>query len=259
MSFDRYKKDLRQLIDTGHKLTATLAAEVYPDHPEVKKMTKEYRESLPRFSIAYQAWYSESLTLLEQVLPSRVDDFISYYAPPKNRKELTYGSYTISDYLRGLVKRDGVGKVTVPTSAAFEPFQQQLMIIESLERRFESSLYDIKTVLQADLFDDELDAAAELNKKGFQRGAGAMAGVVLEGHLRMVCAQHNVTVPKTAMLGKLNESLKESGVLDIPTWRFVQHLTDLRNLCDHKSSSEPTKENVSELIEGVRKITKTVF
>lgn len=259
MSFDRYKKDLKQLIDTGHKLNAALAAEVYPDHPEVKKMKKEYRDSLPRFSVAYQAWYSESLTLLEQILPSRVDDFVSYYAPPKNRKDLTHGSYTISDYLRGLIIRNGAGIVTVPTSAAFEPFQQQLMIIEALERRFESSLYDIKTVLQADLFDDELDAAAELNKKGFQRGAGAMAGVVLEGHLRMVCAQHNVTVPKTAMLGKLNESLKESGVLDIPTWRFVQHLTDLRNLCDHKSSSEPTKENVSELIEGVRKITKTVF
>jgi hypothetical protein len=61
------------------------------------------------------------------------------------------------------------------------------------------------------------------------------------------------------MLGKLNEMLKQSNAIDIPTWRFIQHLTDLRNLCDHKLSSDPTKIQIEELIAGVRKITKTVF
>ncbi|CAH2399819.1 hypothetical protein MES4922_220074 [Mesorhizobium ventifaucium] len=42
-------------------------------------------------------------------------------------------------------------------------------------------------------------------------------------------------------------------------WRFVQHLGDLRNKCDHKKQAEPTKEEVLVLIEGVRKITKTLI
>ena len=60
-----------------------------------------------------------------------------------------------------------------------------------------------------------LDAAAESNKKGFRRGAGAVVGVVLEGHLRTICAQHKITAPKNAMLGKLNDLLKENNVIEI--------------------------------------------
>ena len=50
-------------------------------------------------------------------------------------------------------------------------------------------------LVQADLFDNELDAAAELNDKGFRRAAGAVAGVVLEEHLETVCEQHNISTP----------------------------------------------------------------
>ncbi len=116
-----------------------------------------------------------------------------------------------------------------------------------------------RALVQADLFDNELDASEELNKKGFHRGAGALAGVVLEGHLRTTSEQHKITVPKGAMLGKLNELLKQNNVIDIATWRFIQHLTDLRNLCDHKLPTDPTRTQIEELIAGVRKITKTVF
>jgi hypothetical protein len=61
------------------------------------------------------------------------------------------------------------------------------------------------------------------------------------------------------MLGKLNELLKQNNVIDVATWRFIQHLTDLRNLCDHKLTSDPTKVQIEELVSGVRKIIKTVF
>jgi hypothetical protein len=33
----------------------------------------------------------------------------------------------------------------------------------------------------------------------------------------------------------------------------------LRNLCDHKKSAAPTADQIKELIDGVRKITKTVY
>ena len=42
-------------------------------------------------------------------------------------------------------------------------------------------------------------------------------------------------------------------------WRFIQHLADLRNLCDHDRESEPTNAQVDELISGINKIIKTVF
>jgi hypothetical protein len=54
--------------------------------------------------------------------------------------------------------------------------QQQLAILKAVKARFESSLFDIRQLVQSDLFDSELDAAKELAKHGFARAAGALAG-----------------------------------------------------------------------------------
>jgi hypothetical protein len=109
------------------------------------------------------------------------------------------------------------------------------------------------------LYKDELDASEDLNKKGFARAAGAIAGVVLESHLRSVCNQHKVTVTKNATLGKINDLLKKENIVEVPVWRFIQHLIDIRNLCDHKLEKDPAVDQLTDLISGVRKIIKTVF
>jgi len=137
--------------------------------------------------------------------------------------------------------------------------EQQVRIVEAVESRFESSLFDIHAIVQADLFDDELDSAAELSRKGFHRAAGVIAGVVLEGHLVEICAQHKLSVPKNGSIGQLNDLLKGAEIIDVPTWRGIQRLADIRNLCDHKKADDPKKEIIQELIEGVRKVIKTIF
>ena len=48
-------------------------------------------------------------------------------------------------------------------------------------------------------------------------------------------------------------------VLDIPSWRQIQRLGDIRNLCVHKKERDPTNDEVEELINGVEKYTKTLF
>jgi hypothetical protein len=137
--------------------------------------------------------------------------------------------------------------------------EQQLQIVKAAKSRFESSLFDIKAMAQADLFSNELDAATELNRVGFARGAGAIAGVVLEGHLATVCQTHSVSIAKKKpTLSDFYEALKAANVIDQVTWRFIQHLGDIRNMCDHKGK-DPTKDQVGDLIEGTRKISKTVF
>ncbi|HET9615854.1 MAG TPA: hypothetical protein VFP74_01690, partial [Pseudolabrys sp.] len=93
----------------------------------------------------------------------------------------------------------------------------------------------------------------------FARGAGAIAGVVLEGHLAAVCKNHSVAISKKKpTLSDFYEALKKANVIDQQTWRFIQHLGDIRNSCDHKGK-DPTKESVDDLIAGVRKISKTTF
>jgi hypothetical protein len=260
-NLDRMRKDLDRLIEEGDLLYARMLFGFNPDEmAKANKKTKaELEKLLPAFATNYQRWYSESLAMLSVLLPDRVADFKGYYQLPRPPKELSYTTYTISDYLKGTrVTRAGY-EVLVDSSAARTPMHQQVEIVRASKARFESSLFDIKGMAQADLFDNELDASAELNKNGFARAAGAVVGVVLEGHLATVCGNHSIAISKKKpTLSDFYEALKSADVIDQATWRFIQHLADIRNACDHKGK-DPTKETVDDLIAGVRKISKTVF
>jgi hypothetical protein len=254
---ERYKSDLTRLVLEGKKIAVALQYDCDLDSAKKSGMK---REELPDARQAYQAWYSEALACVTQLLPDRVEDFISYYKPIKPRKALGFGSYTLSDYMRGATVYDSdAGKFVVATGSALNSMFNQYKIVEAILNRFESTLFVIRALVHADMLDDELAAADELNRHGFQRGAGAIAGVVLEAHLVGVVQTHKIKFGKNATISTLNDTLKKTDILDIATWRFIQHLGDIRNKCDHKSDAEPTSENVRELIEGVRKITKTVF
>jgi len=179
----------------------------------------------------------------------------------KGRNEITFENYCIEDFLQGLTVTRGPQKEKiVGPDAAIPLFRQQLAILESVKARFDSSLFDIRQLVQADLFDSELEVARELNKNKFTRAAGALAGVVLERHLGEVCDSHNIKViKKNPSISDFNDALKKSDVIDIVRWRFIQHLGDIRNLCDHDKNVEPTLEQVDDLILGTMKILKTVF
>lgn len=263
-----YKNDLKSLIEKGDKLYVSMNYNCHPDavKKQIKeafnddKKEKEYIKKILPFNKEYQSWYSESLVLIKQLMPERLSDFIKLYEKPKTRKTIEYGNYVIEDYMQNLSVTTGFGDKKVGPEAAIYQLDQQINIIKSVERRFESTLFDIKQLVQADLFDSELDAARELNKKNFFRGAGAIAGVVLEKHLAQVLKNHNIKITKkNPSISDLNDNLKNSEVYETTTWRKIQHLGDIRNLCDHNKEKEPKKEEVEELISGVEAIIKTIY
>ncbi|MDQ3637477.1 MAG: hypothetical protein M3426_05720 [Actinomycetota bacterium] len=252
----KFKDDLESLIRKGELLRIKLAF----DLSMVSKNDKKELEGieLPDFRDEYERWYSVSMQVVKQVLPDRLADFVKQYKDEK-RKETSFLTYGVSDYMIGLKATRGPQTV-VDGKAAFPKFEQQLNILKSAQARFESSVFDMLEVLQADLFDDELDAAQELYKKGFIRAAGAVSGVVLERHLAHVCHKHNLrTRKKSPSINDLNQMLKDDGAIDTPMWRFIQRLGDIRNLCDHNKERDPSKEEVDDLISGVRKIISTLF
>lgn len=261
-NISKYQQDLSALIIRGQNLYYGLYNEFSNEYKgQITKLPKEIQADIKKCSFKdhYNSWYNESLSLIRQLMPERLEDFIAYYKQPK-RKSLTYETYTISDYLVNLMAYDGWGKELFKSSTIIYKYEQQFQILKSLETRFNSSLYDIKQLLQADLFDSEIDAAKELCKKGFYRAAGAICGVVIEKHLSEVCIQREIKVSKkNPVINDYNQLLKDNDVIDTPTWRYIQRLGDLRNLCDHKKTEEPTEDNIKDLIEGTDKVIKTVY
>jgi hypothetical protein len=265
----RFKSDLAKLIDKGDDLFLAMKLECSRETIEaaIKKQlgdkAAEFIKELPQVRKQYQQWYSEALVLLRQLLPDRVSDFMKHYEKPKGRKNITYENYRIDDYLQGLNVTSRQGLHTeriVGPDAALPHLEQQVAILRGAEARFESSLFEIRQLVQADLLDSELAVAEELAKHQFVRAAGAIAGVVLEKHLAQVCEDHKVSnAKKNPTISVFNELLRAAGVIDLPQSRFIQHLADIRNLCDHGRKAEPTAEQVADLIAGVTKITNTVY
>ena len=83
--------------------------------------------------------------------------------------------------------------------------------------------------------------------------------MVIEKHLKQVCVNHGITIRKKNTISVLNDALKDNEVLSMPNWRFVQHLGDIRNLCDHAKEREPKQEEIDDLLAGTRKVLKTIF
>ena len=170
VNINRYEQDLDDLIDFGHRLLKAMYKECYPKEyaraVEEESPGEGSTEQPPSFRDLYQSWYSEAMVLVRQLLPERLSDFTRNYGRPASRKNITNENYTIEDYLHGITVTRGVSTV-VGTEAAYTRFQQQFGILLSIKRRFRSSLFDIRQMAQADLFDSELEAARELAKNKF--------------------------------------------------------------------------------------------
>ena len=119
----RFEGDLDHLIKSGRML---LDAMRYECHGEtfkervVKSLgtdnASKYLDGLPNFKAKYQAWYSECIALIKQVLPDRLKDFLSYYEYPRVRKVITVENYMMRDSLQGFVISSRVDR-----SAAIPP------------------------------------------------------------------------------------------------------------------------------------------
>jgi len=262
-NLSRYKADLAMLRKTGERMGYDLRLRGSSTNKKPPTDLLELKEKLNgTFEAEYQRWYTVACAVLSQLLPDRLAEFRRLYQGDLKRKKIDVTSYSIHDWLVGLRMAD-----SAYTRVAFDHlacvsarFGIQFAILAAAESRFDSSLFEIRQLLQAHLFDHELDAARELLTQGFVRAAGAIAGAVLESHLGEVGRSHKVTISKKRpTIGDLNDLLKQKDVIEVPTWRQIQRLADLRNLCDHDREREPATDEVEELIGGTDKISKTIF
>lgn len=237
--YDDVKKEIELLIEQGIEIYKE-CAECLPQNKQCNLLHNDY-----------ELWYTKSLYLVRQLASERTGDFISCYKLEK-RKNLEFGTYVISDLLQGMRTSTGLNKI---------PFliRDQVNILKSCYEKFDSKVFDLEMLLQADVFDSEVESARHLLKNGFLRAAGSICGVVLEKHLAKVCNNRGITISKKdPSISYYNDQLKDVAY-DMIEWRKMQHLGDIRNLCDHEKHREPTKEEIEELINGTNRVIKNIF
>ena len=221
---------------------------------EIENLFNEGNKILNNFSpemvIEYQIWYSKAQRIVKTILPDRLYDFESQY-DIKNGNLNIHRYFTNSDSFEEFLESK--------EERAIKCFMVQLGILKSCLDMVDYRLKNIKELVQADFFDNQLDEARILLKRGYLRASGAICGVVLESHLKSVILNHNIKLPKKVMhLSDYNELLKNNDIYDVVTWRKVQYLSDIRNKCDHDKGIEPVKEELEDLIKDVETITKKI-
>lgn len=227
--------------------------------PIVEFLQEKSKNKNYSFHLEYQKWYSIAIKIIEFLAPDRYAEFKSYYEIDPRRKSLTYGTYVIQDYIKGVV----------PAGYQYENFDSdqqtitnvynQYTILHSVYERIDSILADIQTYLYTEVQDLELESARSLLRVNV-RSSGVIAGVILEGYLHKIVDKHEIKISKkNPTLSEFNELLKANNIYDTTVWRKISYLGDIRNTCAHKKEKDPTKEQVEELIEGVNWVTKNIF
>ncbi|MBI3248421.1 MAG: hypothetical protein HYZ50_18115 [Deltaproteobacteria bacterium] len=231
------------------------------------KRSKELLKSLMEknniieFGAQYQNWYTRTLPLVKALAPDRFVEFRAYYEADPKRKSIEPTTYVLRDYVNGIAPApDWRGEVAFDHHhAVVFSLLNQARILASLSSRIETVLSNVEGHLLAEIEDRELAAAMGLAKSNL-RAAGTLAGVVLERHLGQVTANRSIKISKKdPTIGDLNEMLKKEGTYELPTYRKIQYLADIRNICCHNKGREPSPEEVKELLSGVAAIIKTVF
>jgi len=265
-TIEEIKKDLQKLYESGQNILNTQIrnSESKPTNKKGRINKNEEKEHFSALQLSYNNWYTVSLRLIKLLIPERYNDFISYYKLEK-RKQTYFNvlEYTISDYL--INSHNTLELINIIDEFdEFETFcikfQNQLAILNSCIENIDTTLFNIENLLQYNLYKSELEAANDLLANGFIRPAGALAGVILENHLKGLCKIHNIIFNKKHVsINDCNEKLKNENVLDIVEYKKVQHLASIRNLCDHADEREPRKDEVRDLIIDVERIIARVI
>lgn len=112
-------------------------------------------------------------------------------------------------------------------------------------------LFNVRLLIEAEVFDDFLEMAQHLVDHGYKDPAASLAGAVLEDGLRRIAAARGVAHKKSDGIDALNALIAKAGVYNklmqskVDSWRLI------RNAADHGKFSEYSQDDVRSLITGV--------
>lgn len=120
-------------------------------------------------------------------------------------------------------------------------------------------LFSTRILIEAEVFDDFLEQAEELLKKGHYQASAVVAGCVLEDGLRKLCNKNNITFPKKPTIEPMNVELAKIGIYNQFIKDKISSIGKLRNHAAHGEWSEFTDKNVEDMIRDVRRFIEDYF
>lgn len=135
--------------------------------------------------------------------------------------------------------------------------QQMKAVFMAAKEDFEGGyLNSVRNLVQAEVFDNELDQAKELLNSGYASAAAVIAGVVLETTIRNLCSDNGIPFGK---LDKMNADLAKQGVYNSLIQKRITALAGIRNSAAHGKIEEFNKDDVSAMIDEIERFVASTL
>ncbi len=232
---DRLRFELGLLLATGRELSTDMQSENL-DPRDVNER--------------YQLWFTQTLRLVERLLPERRREFEGYYRSDQESRDQ---AATISAILGSLSRPRATTEKREALAGLFDPGLEQATFLHLLGMQLAILASALPSLLAQQRRPDRgLQAARLLLAKGHRRAAGALAGAVLESHLLTVAQRHDVALAESdaASVSRLGRALRKAGVCDAARSRQIRRLAELSDSCV-RSEKRISPKLVSELLSGV--------
>jgi hypothetical protein len=134
---------------------------------------------------------------------------------------------------------------------SWEELQQLKFILMAAQEDYDGGYLDkVRSLVQAELFSDELDQARMLLAASYSSPAAVVAGVVLETKLRDMCQVKGIPAGK---LDKMNADLARAGEYSLLVQKRLTGFADVRNSAAHGHLEKFTSDDVRDMIDYVER------
>jgi len=131
-------------------------------------------------------------------------------------------------------------------------FRSAVAIFEAAIEDYEGGyLFNLQSLIKAEVFDDMLEQANELLSAGYKDPSCVVAGVALETTLKNLCSSRGILHAK---IDKMNADLAKSGLYNRGMQKQITAWADRRNSAAHGEWNEYTDADVHDMIKGVTRM-----
>ncbi len=250
----------KQLIEEGDEIARSLEEagwkderpnEIVEDPNErlLRSISPTVKRRIPAvLAHKYHHWYGGCSAFIEDTSPGRKGELEHVHAKARTIK-------VIDTSLAGFFKNDYMSEQD--QAGAVANIKEIQGIIQSAAGYVEAHARSIESALFRVYAGDLLGIAEHYRDNNELRPAGVVAGVVLEREMRQLCDKLQIKYGKTDHdIGQFNTILFGKGSpIESATWKMrINAWYKIRNKSAHYDAQEgePTKDEVTELINGVR-------
>jgi len=131
-------------------------------------------------------------------------------------------------------------------------FKNLYSIFRSAREEYDGGhLFDVRNLIHADVFADELEQAKHFLDKGHKVPAAVIAGTVLESTMREICNQTPDLEPSDN-INKMNDDLANGTAINGMQKKQITAWAAIRNDAAHGRPDELEPRDVDRMIDGIR-------